>query len=262
MDMDIGNYSSSLNSLPDYKLDKKRSKRRSKNEMQGRHFKCGCGKMYLSYPALYTHVKTKHDGTQPEGTDTPAFKQGRGRGRPRKNPIQPDTSIMLDNSDDSFLTDRGFFSGSSDPLKGFEDEEKKSSSILYHKIREWIVKENEPIDPFSLVCEDILALYLIDAAKANKQEFYKTFVLLIENMRRCLNTIGWNVPGENKKHTGDYCSIKGAQHIPEICNEFITDYLPQHCSTLDKSIATHITMHLCKWLYLHGYSLLKLVLID
>lgn len=29
---------------------------------------CGCGKSYLSYPALYTHIKTKHDGLKPEGT--------------------------------------------------------------------------------------------------------------------------------------------------------------------------------------------------
>lgn len=27
-----------------------------------REFGCPCGKTYLSYPALYTHVKTKHDG--------------------------------------------------------------------------------------------------------------------------------------------------------------------------------------------------------
>ena len=34
----------------------------------GRDFVCGCGKKYLSYPALYTHIKTKHEGRQPEGT--------------------------------------------------------------------------------------------------------------------------------------------------------------------------------------------------
>ena len=28
---------------------------------------CNCGKSYLSYPALYTHVKTKHNG-KPEFT--------------------------------------------------------------------------------------------------------------------------------------------------------------------------------------------------
>lgn len=30
---------------------------------------CGCGKAYLSYPALYTHVKNKHDGVFPIGSN-------------------------------------------------------------------------------------------------------------------------------------------------------------------------------------------------
>ena len=42
--------------------------RRSRKDEEGRDFQCGCGKRYLSYPALYTHIKTKHDGKQPEGT--------------------------------------------------------------------------------------------------------------------------------------------------------------------------------------------------
>ena len=28
----------------------------------GRNHLCGCGKEYLSYPALYTHIKQKHGG--------------------------------------------------------------------------------------------------------------------------------------------------------------------------------------------------------
>ena len=37
-------------------------KRRTRNDDDGRNFSCGCGKSYLSYPALYTHIKTKHNG--------------------------------------------------------------------------------------------------------------------------------------------------------------------------------------------------------
>ena len=59
-------------------------KRRSKNDIDGRDHKCGCGKTYLSYPALYTHIKTKHSGTMPDGTSAPQIQGSRGRGRPRK----------------------------------------------------------------------------------------------------------------------------------------------------------------------------------
>lgn len=47
---------------------KNQGSRRSRKDVDGRDFICGCGKKYLSYPALYTHIKTKHDGRQPEGT--------------------------------------------------------------------------------------------------------------------------------------------------------------------------------------------------
>jgi hypothetical protein len=31
----------------------------------GRDFICPCGKAYLSYPALFTHIKQKHEGRAP-----------------------------------------------------------------------------------------------------------------------------------------------------------------------------------------------------
>lgn len=36
--------------------------RRTRKDEEGRDYFCPCGKSYLSYPALYTHIKTKHDG--------------------------------------------------------------------------------------------------------------------------------------------------------------------------------------------------------
>lgn len=58
-----------------------KGKRRSKNEPEGRVHKCKqCDRTYLSYPALYTHIKTKHTapGVGP-------LHSGRGRGRPKKS---------------------------------------------------------------------------------------------------------------------------------------------------------------------------------
>lgn len=60
-----------------------KNRRRSKKDKVGRNFTCGCGKEYLSYPALYTHIKTKHAGTQPEGTKSHQTSTSK-RGRPKK----------------------------------------------------------------------------------------------------------------------------------------------------------------------------------
>ena len=56
-------------------------KRRSKPNSQVRTFKCShCEKTYLSYPALYTHMKAKHSSPlEPLSTGS-----GRSRGRPKK----------------------------------------------------------------------------------------------------------------------------------------------------------------------------------
>ena len=62
-----------------------KGKRRSKNDVEARDFKCQyCPKTYLSYPALYTHIKQKHS-KGPDGEVRAPPTSGRGRGRPRKN---------------------------------------------------------------------------------------------------------------------------------------------------------------------------------
>ena len=58
---------------------KKHLKRRSKKEAEGRNYICKiCSKSYLSYPALYTHYKQKHNTNN---------SLGRGRGRPKKETL-------------------------------------------------------------------------------------------------------------------------------------------------------------------------------
>lgn len=70
-----------------------KSKRRSKNDTEGRDFKCSfCEKTYLSYPALYTHMKHKHS-TGADGEARAPPNTGRGRGRPRKNVSRPGGSV-------------------------------------------------------------------------------------------------------------------------------------------------------------------------
>jgi hypothetical protein len=61
--------------------------RRSRKDKEGRNFRCGCAKTYLSYPALYTHIKTKHGGKEPQGT-TRSVVNGSKRGRPKRDNLK------------------------------------------------------------------------------------------------------------------------------------------------------------------------------
>lgn len=45
--------------------NKEKKKRRPRSAAGSWNYLCGCGKAYLSYPALYTHVKNKHTGIFP-----------------------------------------------------------------------------------------------------------------------------------------------------------------------------------------------------
>ena len=73
-----------MNSLQNFLKtnEKKKRERRSKEETDERNYICGCGKSYLSYAALYTHAKTKHDGIFPEGTTN---MQKKSKGSNKKN---------------------------------------------------------------------------------------------------------------------------------------------------------------------------------
>ena len=53
-----------------------RRKRRSRDDPMERNYICVCGKRYLSYPALYTHIKNKHQGKQPAPGEAGATRLG------------------------------------------------------------------------------------------------------------------------------------------------------------------------------------------
>lgn len=74
---------------------RKKRERRSKDDNSKRNYVCGCGKMYLSYAALYTHAKVKHNGVFPEGTTTLHKKK---QGRPKVVVADLRKKIMLTRS--------------------------------------------------------------------------------------------------------------------------------------------------------------------
>ena len=103
-----------------------KQKRRSKNECNDRYYTCGCGKKYLSYPALYTHIKTKHDGKTPEGTNINQVQNGKGRGRPRKNFLTNEETIIKKKRENN----RRYNENQSNELKDFLNYRNCSTDIF------------------------------------------------------------------------------------------------------------------------------------
>ena len=128
---------------------KKKQKRRSKNDVQGRDFKCTfCDKTYLSYPALYTHMKNKH-AKGPDGQPLIAFNSGRGRGRPKKNQIGCRSHVEPTNND--FFRTIEKVGGPVEPTYGFS--EVYTEIFIKKKVR-MVVKLQETDENFQNADED------------------------------------------------------------------------------------------------------------
>ena len=133
-----------------------KQKRRSKNECYGRDYKCGCGKEYLSYPALYTHIKTKHDGKTPEGTNANQIQNGKGRGRPRKNFLMNEDAIIRRKRENN----RKYNENQSNELKDFLNHSNCSSDYFNQGENKFIMIYN-----------------FFDLLKSKEKEKYKNMLL-------------------------------------------------------------------------------------
>ena len=107
----------------DEKKGTKLLKRRSKSEIEGRNFECKlCNKSYLSYPALYTHYKLKHNTNN---------SSGRGRGRPKKEPNENEVEKSRYNPTNTTFFSKEERTGKTDPKTEINNCINKAFSQLY-----------------------------------------------------------------------------------------------------------------------------------
>ena len=145
-------------------------KRRSKKEFDGPSYKCPeCGKSYLSMPALNTHRRTKHDLGK--------FGGGRGRGRPRKEPliISPDEIAPQINNT---IINNNFMS--------YNKIEKKFKHFFEKENRKLIVGEKCDLDFLKKILNDIFMRFKGKFNEKNVGSYDKCsfFKFLIENWNR------------------------------------------------------------------------------
>jgi hypothetical protein len=302
-----------------------KQKRRSKNDCNGRDYVCGCGKTYLSYPALYTHIKTKHNGKTPDGTNANQIQNGKGRGRPRKNFLINEELIRRQERHEgleernlelkeiynkkenlheyasskehiysTIFNSLGLAGHVRDPLAIFpkfvEDKilmDKKNSGyyILYEKVKNYLSthgklllynnhhkneeKENQfflNLEKDNLSCDDIFAIFILDISRTLSLKFLKNLLIFIKNLRDCMNIIGWEILSEYKSLRYeptilDFTSVKNAECLPDLSNEFINIFLPNKLPNWDKHLAVVIVNMICDWLYKHKFTNKKLSLL-
>ena len=253
----------------DHKTETSRAgRRRSKNDQNGRSYKCGCGKMYLSYPALYTHIKTKHDMVQPAGTYGPQFRNGRGRGRPRKmkETTEPAPAPQTHPSDNirknpnfadeiSFVRELGAYSDSPTSPASFFPIVYSHNCQMEHPLLARLrqvqehaesVKQGQYVQ--SDTCTDYaLAVFLWEHSQVCKPDFYCLLVHLVTALHKFLN----------EEVEADCTRCKDPGELPAHSNEFMT-YLQGLTERLDQDKIVLVWRHLCEWLYVHGHTHIRL----
>lgn len=235
----------------------KKRERRSKDDNYDRNYICGCGKSYLSYAALYTHAKTKHEGVFPEGTTTLHKKK---QGRPKKD----EWCAMRINSEYQKIYDfNKDFVHYLEMIPGAKEEKEENnrnfiecfpcdmftSQKYYEKIflnMEQIRKElmdsygNNFLTQLDIIifeisnirrlnCNEIFALFLIFIFRFVTKSFYRELVFFVIGYRLLMNEWGWKKCAEldyggSIDTDQEFCEAQGTEFVPDFANMFIMDY--------------------------------------
>ena len=242
-------------------------------------FKCEfCTKSYLSNTALRNHMFNKH---------TPNIKKLKA-GRPRQNVDEDNYDIinynyMRNKYAKFWFVQKRKFSGIINMEKVlntvFENLYIKYGHLLYNgtKIKNWrehpwlkllITSNDINIDKYKISCDFALKDY-VNQVKEKTNENYLIFIIkFLVLLRECFNFSKSLLIKKPIVNNVERSTIISADQIPEISNEFFTDFLTKKNffeNSIDLNELTEMTeliQHLCYFLHLKDYTSLKLVLID
>lgn len=270
-------------------------KRRSKNDQEGRKYKCDCGKAYLSQLALNNHYKAKHEAKDEQQDDSNLSSYLKIRGRPKKNVFNIKKNYYqrhefnlesyfshfflkefrhkLQNESEIVLEDyfKRFYNELYQPNN--EKFELKLNCFEEHPLHKMLNRQfssSSFVSNEDLPCDVIFRNYLLFTKDlVNKDYFYFVFLFIIL-FRECINKyknvelenskciLGEQIDEKIKEFTEYFCG----EHLPDICNEFICDYLASNnyfgISKEFYSEFIEIVQHFCFWLYENNYTSSKL----
>lgn len=170
------------------------------------------------------------------------------------------------------------------PIDIFRGGLKDDYQVVYENLKEiqnGTLTLDDPVDSSTEIKQTpinkIIALYLNEVSRLLRVEFYRELVFFVLMYRKALNSNGWATKSKLEKKdfetSKEFCEVQNGEYMPEICNEFITDLLPESLKEYDISRfqvigpevsqirnAVFLTQHLCNWLNYHKYTPSRLVL--
>jgi len=227
-----------------------------------------CGKAYLSYPALYTHIKTKHNSS--------GGASGRGRGRPKKDNGEISSLKPMYNPSSFDYFKHPEKMGESKNIKSCVENvfnelflTKKSKIKNYKSINEHPLllklmttlnsySNVNPIDPDNSKCDEVFLDYLLKVSKVCQENYFERVLKFVLLFRECLNKV-------NKINVGgnEYSEVSNSEDAPEISNEFVTEFMDDENEfNISKEEVIDLTQNLCQYMYDNNFTCSKLSLIN
>ena len=266
-------------------------KRKEKNKKKERTFICKiCYKSYLSYPALYTHCKQKHNTNDISD---------RARGRPRKNlsnPLKerakynPLDKTYFEKDERTGITEiydfenciidafNSIYDNSNSQIK---ERNIKKKMIEYQKVYEHPflgkfllskhdrnLKINNEYEISDIVFMDYLNKMSLFV---NPIYFVKLIIFVtlfrefvnISNRKYLINEDEFFIQYKKYKIEPEYTSCNCAEEIPDFCNDFINNFLEsdKKLFNFNKEESIDLTQNFCSWMYDNNFTTLRLSLI-
>lgn len=131
--------------------------------------------------------------------------------------------------------------------------------LLYHILD---VCRNQQIPPINSNCDKIFAFYLFNVSMYVNSDFFKKMLKFVVLYREYLNTINEGMTKtKNNVWIGlNYSQIFNANDVPDISNDFVSEFLNSENSYFgfSKREAIEYTNNFCRWLYDNNYSCSKI----
>ena len=291
-DLNIENIENENNEINDSnsknEYEEKR-KRRTKNDYFGRTFICKlCGKSYLSYPALYTHCKQKHNTFN---------SSGRGRGRPKKengeiyserlkyNPL--DASYFLKENRKGTTNFNDFEKSIINAFNEIYSNENYDRNIMkemkvYNNINEhpflgkFLLDKHDvniKIDDEKEICDNVFMDYLNKMSLHVNPNYFTKLIIFVTLFREFVNITEFKKKNEDflmenidlyKNGNFEYTFNNCAEDVPDLSNKFISEFLDvdKNLFGFNKEDSIDLTQNLCHWMYENNFTSSKLTLIS
>jgi hypothetical protein len=109
------------------------------------------------------------------------------------------------------------------------------------------------------MADDIFYEYIIHAKPQINKNYFILLVKFIILFRECFNVTKKSQAGEVNNIKKEYSRSVNAESLPDLCNEFVTEYMEQNNyfgieSAHDRDEIIDLIQHFCAWLYFNGYT--------